>query len=356
MPTPHSLTQLPSLTDEQSEIITGSLLGDASLQHSGIPTQNFKFSKNQSRFDIRGIDKIDYLEWHRNKLLPYSNYKIRPVTYVNKIINNKDRTITMVHCENSYSGGYVFTTHCHPVFTEMAKLWYLRDKDGNYVIRNKKKVKIIPHSLKLTPLTLCVWHMDDGSACAADANLTLHTEGFTFDECQFLVDRLKIDLGIQSHVKPREDKFAIYVGRKSYFDFIDMIRPYVRWKCFQYKLDTTTYCKKPHRGETHSLAKLTEEDVKNIIVMAMNGVPQKEIAKKFNLNKSSVSLIISGKQWSHIDVKRPTIKKKSRLTKEQKEKILSMRGQKHEEIARELGISQPTVSRTLNYKNVTILK
>jgi predicted transcriptional regulator len=347
MPPPSFLSQLPPLTVQQLEIIDGSLLGDACFHYSGVIKQNCRLVKTQSHFDIRGVDKMDYLEWHRQKLIPYSTDKIRVIKNNYKVIV-KNKKITMEWCPNCYSGGYIFATHAHSDFTALENKWYMRDIDGNYVLKNKRRIKIIPHNLKLTPLTICIWYMDDGCAGQKDANLELCTQGFTLDECQFLVERLKCDLGIQSNVKPRRDKFVIYVGRKSYFDFIDMIRPYVEWKCFQYKLDTTTYCKLPHRGETHSGSKLNNQKIMQINQLSKCGVYHKDIAKQMGVSQATVTMILEGRRWQHLTgiQYKP---QKPRLSKETKNKIVEMsKSMNQPEIAKILNISQASVSRTIH--------
>lgn len=54
-------------------------------------------------------------------------------------------------------------------------------------------------------------------------------------------------------------------------------------------------------GEKHPKAKLTESDVVHIREMYDNGIyTQKEIAKKYEISKSSVSCIVRCVNWSHI--------------------------------------------------------
>jgi len=117
---------------------------------------------------------------------------------------------------------------------------------------------------------------------------------------------------------------------------------------FQYKLDTTTYDKKPHRGETHSMAKLMEKKVRQIFALHERGVPQKEIAKKVKIGKVNVSLVLSGDRWGHVEGKRNN-NKKPRLTKKDLSKIFELHSQglKQKEIADELNTTQSTVSRVL---------
>lgn len=51
------------------------------------------------------------------------------------------------------------------------------------------------------------------------------------------------------------------------------------------------------KGENHSLAKLTEQDVLNI---RASGDKQESLAKKYNVTQSCISHIKNKKSWSHI--------------------------------------------------------
>ena len=348
--------ELPPLTATQLEIINGSLLGDASLWYNGQPNCNWALTKSQSQLDILGINKEDYMQWHIDNLRPYSNKNLGCRVSYCKIIHKSLHKLINVRTSKPQSASYIFTTHRHPIFTQMATKWYARDISGNYIIRNKRKIKIIPNDLKLTPLILCVWHMDDGYANRIDGNITLNTQGFTWEECEFLAERLKVDLNITSKVRAKDGKQIIYVPLKSYFDFINLIRPHVQWKCFQHKIDTDTYQKKPQIGETHSQAKFTTEQIKEILVLHKEGWTQKDIACRFGSTKSGISLILSGKLWSHITgivykTKRPRVKKEIR------KQIINIlkKGKSQKVVAQQFGVNQATVSRITKEGNKCLI-
>ena len=344
-----TFAQLPPLTTAQLEIINGSLLGDASIIHNDINTRkNGAFSKGQSCLDILGVDKMQYMQWHANKLAPYSGKAINRSVSFYKIINNSElRKPVNVKTSSVQSTKYTFITRYHPVFTTMARKWYANDVNG-YIRVNGRRIKIVPNDIKLTPLTLCVWHMDDGYANAKDANILLNTQGFTWEECEFLSERLKSDLDITSKVRAKNDKPIIYVPRESYFDFIDMIKPYVEWDCFQYKIDSDTYNKKPQIGETHSQAKFTDKKIKLMVQLNRQGWTHEALSKKFRTAKANVSLILSGSHWSHVTgIQFKPVK--PRVGKETKQKIvdLAKKGISQQEIACQLKVHQSTVSRTI---------
>lgn len=55
------------------------------------------------------------------------------------------------------------------------------------------------------------------------------------------------------------------------------------------------------RGERSSFAKITEADVLEIRRMAYEGVFNQEIADRFGLYLTHISLIITGRSWGHVD-------------------------------------------------------
>lgn len=53
-------------------------------------------------------------------------------------------------------------------------------------------------------------------------------------------------------------------------------------------------------GEKHPNRKLSTFDVFEIIDMCKNGMPQYEVAKRFNINQSQVSRIFTGRRWKSV--------------------------------------------------------
>lgn len=54
------------------------------------------------------------------------------------------------------------------------------------------------------------------------------------------------------------------------------------------------------KGESAGKSVLKEIDVHEIRKMYKSGIPQPEIAKKFGVHQSNISLIVTGKTWRHI--------------------------------------------------------
>lgn len=58
--------------------------------------------------------------------------------------------------------------------------------------------------------------------------------------------------------------------------------------------------KKGLKGEKHPRSKLTDNEVEEILQMLDAGVPQREIAAKFNVDHTTISKIKTGKRWTHL--------------------------------------------------------
>ncbi len=55
------------------------------------------------------------------------------------------------------------------------------------------------------------------------------------------------------------------------------------------------------KGVTHGRAKLTDDDVREIRRLAAKGVLQHEIAAKYGVAQSRISLIYNRKTWPHVE-------------------------------------------------------
>ena len=53
-------------------------------------------------------------------------------------------------------------------------------------------------------------------------------------------------------------------------------------------------------GERNAMAKLTDDDVRTIRDMSMNGIPHRRISEQFGVNPGTVWKISYGERWSHI--------------------------------------------------------
>lgn len=353
------LTLLPPLISLQMELIIGSLLGDGSLcGYRKYPNVNWKFIKSQSKNPIGKPGRREYLDWHFKLLEGYSS----------SIGLNKNKLKFSFYKGNEKEvESWVYRTHSHPIFTELAKKWYLRDEKGNFVLKNNKIIKIVPNDIKLTPLILAVWMCDDGVNSPKERKALLLTNCFTVKEVEFLVEILRKDLNIESKIQLRNNQPQIYIPAKSYYDFIQIIKPYVIWDCFAYKTDLSQYNPPVYQiGETHRSAKLTNQDINEIFKLDKEGMLRCKIAEKFNISRSAISNILKGKRWKHLGIEPDLISysfgennPSSKLTSDNVKEIFKLRekGMFQYDIAEHFNVSQSSIFDVLNkrtWKHVEI--
>lgn len=186
---PHSFAVL--------EFIYGSLLGDGYLEYHG----------NGCRLCIQQENSHNsYLIWlhHYLSSLEYTNQK-RPEIQTRIGKNNKFRYI--LH----------FKTWTYSSFNSIHNDWYINE------------IKILPKfiDLYLTPFSLAIWIMDQGSR--AGKGLKLATKNFTYDECNRLAYLLrnKFHLKISIHKTGHINQWNLYIHKESIINLYNIIKPYL---------------------------------------------------------------------------------------------------------------------------------
>lgn len=226
------LENLPNLNGEQLDIIIGSLLGDGSIK---IGTGNCCFQKTQCKANL------EYLQWMHERLHPYSKPISKP-RLTSKIIHDENRKI-VGHSAKKIHISHEFSSISHKIFTDLEHKWYLRDSNENHIKNHlNHRIKCVPLDLEITPLSLAVWYLDDGSNNTANNTISLCTNGFTFDECENLKKILHKTFLIKSNIYKDGNGYRIIVHSRSYIDFINIIKAYINpISCFEYKIDVSKY-------------------------------------------------------------------------------------------------------------------
>lgn len=172
-----------AMTDRQKQILVGSLLGDAHLERQpGALTARLKIEHSAAQ--------TAYVDW---KYLEWRDWVRTPP----KARVRRNRLGTS-------STNYGFTTLSHDEF-ESFRLKFYRDRR-----------KVIPKDIELTPLSMAVWFMDDGSKKSSQCRgLYLNTQSFTQAEVVLLQDVLQRDVGVQTTVRQQRDGLQIYVPAPS---------------------------------------------------------------------------------------------------------------------------------------------
>lgn len=282
------------LSNRQMEIITGSLLGDGCL--SEINSKNkgkYKKEVVNSRFsETHGEKQSDWLQWKRDQLVPVqSGYSECFVTArkvaADGVIAN-DYTRKYKQCRTQ--------TIRYPIFTTLEKQWYARNEDGTYKKSNRgRRIKCIPADIKLTPLIVAVWFLDDGYNHQSRKSCSILTLAFTYEEVHFLNNQIR-EMGFESIVSKgqKEGQFYITVGAKSYLDFLAMIKVTLpdAPECMKYKFDTSKY-KLTSKYTKHGL---DDELAAKIMDDAEQKIPQKQIAEKYNIPFRVVNDLLKGRR------------------------------------------------------------
>ncbi len=184
------------LTDLQREVLIGTLLGDGHLE-----------TQNQGRTYRLKIEHIfwqkEYTDWLYNIFKDW--VLTQPQEKIQKV-NNIPRK------------KYWFSTVSHGAFRFYAQQFY----------QNKKK--ILPKLMQrwLSPLTIAVWYMDDGSIKSnRHRALILNTQCFTKAENQKLIEIIKKKFGIEMSLRPQRQQWQLYIGSSSVEKFVQLIWPYV---------------------------------------------------------------------------------------------------------------------------------
>ena len=181
------------------DIIFGSLLGDAHAEKrlNGVGTR-ISFSQENKH--------IEYVLWLHKKFsdLNYCNPKI-PTISTRLGIGGKLRKIAR------------FST------------WTYTNLNWIYDIFYDNKNKIVPKNISeyITPLSLAIWIMDDGSK--SGRGLKLSTNCFSYHDCLILVKALGDNFGLKASIMSAgsSNQYSIYIWKQSMNDLRNIVSQYI---------------------------------------------------------------------------------------------------------------------------------
>lgn len=203
----HELHNTP-FTQRQQEIVFGTLLGDGYLRPTNSNAENHSYALSL----CHGEKQIEYLKW-----------KFQEFEY---FVTTK----TFAVSRRSFRGNaptYAFSTISHPFLTDAHRICYNA---------NGKKDVSEEWITKLTPLSLAVWYMDDGSLNKRYHTIVLCTNSFSQEGQLLLMNFLEEQYGIDSVLeKRRNGQTVIRINASQSRKFMDVISPHVP-ECMNYKL------------------------------------------------------------------------------------------------------------------------
>ena len=165
-----------SLTQLQQSIITGSLLGDGYLRI--VPNR-----KNALLEVNHSFAQKEYVDWKY------------------EMLRSICRSEPKMRAGNGNRIAYRFNTRQHPKLTELYGIFY----------RNGRK--IIPNNIRLNPIMLAVWFMDDGSKCR-ESDVYINTQQFSREDQEKCI-QLLAQLNVESSLNKDKEYSRVRIKKSS---------------------------------------------------------------------------------------------------------------------------------------------
>ena len=188
------------LPSHQFDVIIGSLLGDARLECRSIG-KRYPIS---ARLRVQQSEKQkDYVSWKYDQL--------------RNLVSEGPRRIKAAHDRKRNKDHYSWYFHTRT----------LEEFGALYHHFYRKGVKILPNGILafLTPRSMAVWFMDDGSNTRE--SYTLNTHCFSREEQIRILQFLETTYGIRARLVKDRAKFKIAVGRYEYQKLNAVIEPFI---------------------------------------------------------------------------------------------------------------------------------
>lgn len=188
------------LTDLQKQYIFGTLMGDGSIIRSGKQTRGFHLNVGHCE------KQLELLEFGKNTLGELIQQKLYKRT------DPRNGKIF-----------YKFDTIQHKEFEFFEHLFY------------DNRIKVVRKEFYdyLTPFSIAIWDMDDGSIDPKRRkSMSLHTECFTVEENQMLSDIIKDKFNISSKVSQTNRKngkkyYHLTFNKENSIKLTNLIKPYI---------------------------------------------------------------------------------------------------------------------------------
>lgn len=182
-----------SLTDEQLEVLYGSLLGDMSLDINW---------KNARPIISQGGNQEEYFD-HKCEI--FKNLIGKPC--------KKDRYDKRT---NKWYHKYCVKFLTNPFYTKLREDLY----------PNNIKTVTKDWLDKITPRGLAFWFMDDGTNSG-----TIATNSFTKQECELIIEWFKekwnINCSLHKAINNNHEQYLVYILKDSRLTFYNLVEPYI---------------------------------------------------------------------------------------------------------------------------------
>lgn len=197
------------------EIILGTLLGDSMIVETSHTKGYLKM--------CQGKDQVQYLIWKMQTLKPLVD--TFGVSYQNKDKRDTWKSKLRIHVWS------LSQTYLHHLY--------------NDYYSNGVKVVRLNVLRRLTPVSLAVWYMDDGSVIHQKGvvyGCRLYTNGFSMEENHLIADYMKESWNIEFNVlhDSRSNSYFLNTPKNGAEKFIELVKPHIH-ESMKYKIDPFHY-------------------------------------------------------------------------------------------------------------------
>lgn len=196
------------LTKEQREVLVGLLLGDGHLETQ----DNGRTYRLKVEHSISQKEYVDSLYELFQEWCPHGPTRRKR------------------HIQFGTITSYGFYSYSSGSFRFYAQQFY------------QDRRRVIPSIIRklLTPRSIAVWFMDDGSKKSKVHNTyIIHTHAFTKRELKIMCETLKKKFGIDAHIHRQYSVYRLYIMAQSARKFRGLVEPYII-PSMQYKLENTS--------------------------------------------------------------------------------------------------------------------
>lgn len=188
----------PLMTEEMLEYLDGFCLGDGGVTNSG---------------GVMLRMNVEYKEFADYCMSFFGCYGSKTVKYPSSIY-------------------WTGLTACHPDLVEQRTRWYAENHTDSYFTFIKK----VPDDVRVTPKSVMLWYLGDGSLACDDSRLTvqLSTDGFQRADVARLCVRLSDAIGAEC---THSASNRILLGKDATIKFFDFIGWQSPIQCYDYKFD-----------------------------------------------------------------------------------------------------------------------
>lgn len=174
-----------SLTETQTSVIIGTLLGDGYMR-----------CKDNAHLEINhSFQQRKYVDWQY------------------RILENLVLTPPKKQLGKGARVAYRFATRSLPVLTEFYRKFYINGR------------KVVPKDLTITRLSLAVWFMDDGSRSRSATYF--NTQQFKDEDQVRLIHLLRDQFGLKSNLNKDKEYWRIRLSTKSSKRLVELVKPLV---------------------------------------------------------------------------------------------------------------------------------